>query len=47
MLSELREALAGTKRAGLAEQQAQKLKEAHPTLKLLIKELRGRGFLAK
>lgn len=47
MLAELREALAGTVRAGLAEQHAQTLKENHPTLKQLAKELRNVGFLPK
>lgn len=47
MLTELREALAGTAKAGLAEQQAQKLKKNHPTLMYLTKELRRVGFLPK
>ncbi len=46
LLKDLREALAGTKQAGLAEQQAQKLKKENPTLNLLTSELRRAGFLA-
>ncbi|HTU21919.1 MAG TPA: hypothetical protein VMG10_28025 [Gemmataceae bacterium] len=44
---DLREALAGTKQFGLAEQQARKLKKANPTLNLLTAELRRAGFEAK
>ena len=47
LLKDLREALAGTKQSGLAEQQARKLKKENPTLKLLISELRRAGFVAK
>lgn len=47
LLKDLREALAGTKQSRLAEQQAQKLKKANPTLNLLTSELRRAGFLAK
>jgi hypothetical protein len=47
LLKDLREALAGTKQAGLAEQQALKLKQANPTLHLLTGELRRAGLLAK
>jgi hypothetical protein len=47
LLKDLREALAGTKQAGLAEQQAQKLKKKNPTLHLLTSELRRAGFVAK
>ena len=47
LLKELREALAGTKQSGLAEQQAQKLKKENPTLNLLTAELRRAGFVAK
>jgi hypothetical protein len=47
LLKDLREALAGTKQSGLAEQQAQKLKKANPTLSLLTSELRRAGFVAK
>ena len=47
LLKDLREALAGTKQSGLAEQQAQKLKKENPTLNLLTSELRRAGFLAK
>ncbi len=45
LLKELREALAGTKQSGLAEQQARKLKKANPTLNLLTSELRRAGFV--
>jgi hypothetical protein len=47
LLTELREALEGTEQAGLAEQQAQKLKEKWPTLKLLMRHLRLKGFVPK
>ena len=47
LLKDLREALAGTKQAGLAEQQAQKLKKKNPTLHLLTSELRRAGFFAE
>ena len=47
LLKDLREALAGTKQAHLAEQQAQKLKKENPTLNLLTSELRRAGFVAK
>ncbi len=47
LLKDLREALAGTKQSGLAEQQAQKLKKENPTLNLLTSELRRAGFVAK
>jgi DNA-binding transcriptional ArsR family regulator len=47
LLKELREALAGTKQAGLAEQQAQKLKKENPTLNLLTSELRRAGLVTK
>jgi hypothetical protein len=47
LLAELRESLAGTDQVGLAEQQAKKLKNENPTLKLLISELRRERFLAK
>lgn len=47
LLAELREALAGSERAGLAEQQAQSLREQNPTLRVLVSELRGKGFLPK
>jgi hypothetical protein len=39
--------LAGSKNAGLAERQARKLKDKNPTLRVLVKELRGKGFLPK
>jgi hypothetical protein len=47
ILADLREALAGSKDAGLAEQQARKLKDQNPTLRVLVKELRTKGFLPK
>lgn len=47
LLKDLREALAGTKQPGLAEQQAQKLKKENPTLNLLTSELRRAGLVAK
>jgi hypothetical protein len=47
LLKDLREALAGTERSGLAEQQARKLKKENPTLNLLTSELRRAGFVAK
>jgi hypothetical protein len=47
LLADLREALAGSEHAGLAEQQARKLREKNPTLRLMISALRGEGFLRK
>ena len=47
LLAELREALAGTKQAALAEQQAVKLRSKNPTLSRLVSELRKQGFLKK
>jgi hypothetical protein len=47
LLKDLREALAGTKQAGLAEQQARKLKKENPTRHLLTAELRRAGFVTK
>lgn len=47
ILADLREALAGSKDAHLAEKQARKLKDKNPTLRVLVKELRGKGFLPK
>ncbi|HKB05952.1 MAG TPA: hypothetical protein VKD90_27405 [Gemmataceae bacterium] len=47
LLAELREALAGSERAGLAERQAQSLRAQNPTLRVLISELRRQGFLPK
>ena len=47
ILADLREALAGSAKSGLAEQQACKLKAAHPKLSRLISELRQKGFLVK
>ena len=47
LLADLREALAGTDQAGLAERHARKLKQAHPTLHFLTRELRSKGFVPK
>jgi hypothetical protein len=47
LLADLREALAGTDQAGLAEQQARQLKEVNPTLHHLTSTLRRKGFLKK
>ncbi len=47
LLAELREVQLTAGSANLAEKQAQKLKAANPTLKLLVGELRKKGFLPK
>jgi hypothetical protein len=47
LLADLREALSGSGRADLAENHAKKLKAANPTLRLLTRELRRRGFVPK
>jgi hypothetical protein len=47
LLAELREALAGSAQTDLPEQQARKLKSDNPTLRMLISELRRKGFLKK
>lgn len=47
LLADLREALAGSAQADLAETQARKLKASHPTLKMLTSALRAKGFLKK
>jgi hypothetical protein len=47
LLAELREALAGTERASLAEEHARALRDRNPTLRLLVSELRKKGFLPK
>jgi hypothetical protein len=47
ILADMRSALAGTKRADLAEMQAEKLRNTHPTLTHLIGALRREGFLPK
>jgi hypothetical protein len=47
LLADLREALSGSGRADLAENHARKLKAANPTLRLLTRELRRRGFVPK
>jgi hypothetical protein len=47
LLADLREALAGSAHADLAEQQAAKLKKDNPTLARLVSELRRTGLLKK
>lgn len=47
LLADVREALAATGKSNLAEQQAQKLKTANPTLHHLTAALRRAGFLPK
>jgi hypothetical protein len=47
LLADLREALAGSAHADLPEQQARKLKKDNPTLRMLVSELRRKGFLKK
>ncbi|HLW64786.1 MAG TPA: hypothetical protein VKS79_05655 [Gemmataceae bacterium] len=47
LLDDLREALAGTARSQLAEEQAWKLKNEHPNLHMLTAELRKKGFVPK
>jgi hypothetical protein len=47
LLSDLREALAGTPQADLAEKQASNLKNKNPTLRKLTSELRKQGFIPK
>jgi hypothetical protein len=47
LLFDLREALTPTGKGAIAEQHAVKLKEENPTLKLLVRSLREKGFLAK
>jgi hypothetical protein len=47
LLDEVREALAGSKQADLAEKQALKLKWQNPTLNKLTAALRAKGLLAK
>jgi hypothetical protein len=46
-LADLRDALAGSDKSGLAETQAQKLKSQNPTLHRLTSELRTKGLLPK
>jgi predicted nuclease of predicted toxin-antitoxin system len=46
-LAELREALAGSEQSGVADEQARKLKNQNPTLRLLTSELRRAGFVPK
>ena len=47
LLADLREAVRGTPHAGIAEVQAHKLRELHPTLGKLVAALRRQGFLTK
>ena len=47
LLSDLRESLAETKQAGLAEKQAEKLKKENPTLRTLHSELCKKGLIGK
>jgi hypothetical protein len=47
ILADIRSAFAGTKRADLADRQAEKLRNTHPTLTHLIGALRREGFLPK
>lgn len=47
LLAELREALADSGQTDLAEKHAQKLKTKHPTLRMLVGELRRHGFISK
>jgi hypothetical protein len=47
MLADLREALAGSKKSGLAEKQALKLKTKNPKLNRLTGALREQGFVPK
>jgi hypothetical protein len=47
LLADLRDALAETGRADLAERQAQKLKQMNPTLRHLTAALRRKGFVPK
>ncbi|HEX4143408.1 MAG TPA: hypothetical protein VHY91_07645 [Pirellulales bacterium] len=47
VLADLREALSATHQSMLAEKQAQKLRAANPTLRMLVSELRRQGFLPK
>jgi hypothetical protein len=47
LLADLRESLASSPQADLAEQQARKLKRDHPTLHHLTAELRRKGFVKK
>jgi hypothetical protein len=47
LLTDLRDAFAGTDQSHLAEEQASKLRNDHPTLKQLVAALRRKGFLKK
>ena len=47
LLTELREALAGTGQSDLALRQAAKLRYENPTLNKLVSELRREGLLGK
>ena len=44
LLADLRAALAGSAHADLPEQQARQLKKDNPTLRMLVSELRRKGF---
>jgi hypothetical protein len=47
LLADLREALAGSEQSDLAENQAFKLRQNHPTRRTLVSALRRQGFLKK
>jgi hypothetical protein len=47
LLADLRDALAGGSQSGLADEQARKLRDNHPTLRTLVSQLRRKGFLPK
>jgi hypothetical protein len=47
LLADLREALAGSAQAGLAEQQARALRKKNPTLHRLTSELKSKGLLER
>jgi hypothetical protein len=47
LLADLHEALTGTKKSALANHQAQKLKDGHPTLRKLTSALRKQGSSKK
>lgn len=47
LLAELRDAVQGSEKAGIAEQQAEKLRKENPNLTRLISELRKKKFLPK
>ena len=45
LLADLREALGGTDKKNLAENHAFRLRRRNPTLRILVSELRSKGFL--